>query len=157
MQVILLEKIAKLGDLGDSVTVRAGYGRNYLLPKGKAMLATPENLAVIEEQKAELVEKMAQSKSKALKKSELLSELSITINARVSDEGKLFGSVGTQDICDAIKQHSIQVEKKEILLPDGPLRTIGSHKIAIRLHPDVTFDMDISVADEAEENRGDAG
>lgn len=148
MQVILLDKIAKLGNLGDSVKVKAGYGRNYLLPKGKAMLATKENLAIIEEQKAELVKKMEESKSKAVKKGELLSELTLSISARVGEEGKLFGSVGTQDICDAINKHSIEVEKKEILLADGPLRTVGTHKIAIRLHPDVTIGLEVSIVDD---------
>ena len=148
MQVILLDKIAKLGNLGDSVKVKAGYGRNYLLPKGKAMLATKENLAIIEEQKAELVKKMEESKSKAVKKGELLSELTLSISARVGEEGKLFGSVGTQDICDAISKHSIEVEKKEILLADGPLRTVGTHEIAIRLHPDVTIGLEVSIVDD---------
>ena len=148
MQVILLDKIAKLGNLGDSVKVKAGYGRNYLLPKGKAMLATKENLAIIEERKAELVKKMEESKSKAVKKGELLSELTLSISARVGEEGKLFGSVGTQDICDAINKHSIEVEKKEILLADGPLRTVGTHEIAIRLHPDVTIGLEVSIVDD---------
>ena len=148
MQVILLDKIAKLGNLGDSVKVKAGYGRNYLLPKGKAMLATKENLAIIEGQKAELVKKMEESKSKAIKKGELLSELTLSIFARVGEEGKLFGSVGTQDICDAINQQSIEVEKKEILLADGPLRTVGTHQIAIRLHPDVTVELEVSIVDD---------
>ena len=148
MQVILLDKIAKLGDLGDSVKVKAGYGRNYLLPKGKAMLATKENLAIIEEQKAEFVKKMEESKSKAVKKGELLSELTLSIPAKVGDEGKLFGSVGTQDICDAINKHSIEVEKKEVLLADGPLRTVGIHEIAIRLHPDVTIELEVSIVDD---------
>ena len=148
MQVILLDKIAKLGNLGDSVKVKAGYGRNYLLPKGKAMLATKENLAIIEEQKAELVKKMEESKSKAVKKGELLAELTLSISARVGEEGKLFGSVGTQDICDAINKHSIEVEKKEILLADGPLRTVGTHEIAIRLHPDVTIGLELSIVDD---------
>ena len=150
MQVILLERIAKLGDLGDSVTVKAGFGRNYLLPKGKAILATKENLAVVEEQKAKLVEKMEASKAKAEKKGELLSELKLSIKARVGEEGKLFGSVGTQDICSAIKQHSIEVEKKEVLLADGPLRTIGTHAVGIRLHPDVTVTLEVLVIDESE-------
>ena len=148
MQVILLDKIAKLGNLGDSVKVKAGYGRNYLLPKGKAMLATKENLAIIEEQKAELVKKMEESKSKAVKKGELLAELTLSISARVGEEGKLFGSVGTQDICDAINKHSIEVEKKEVLLADGPLRTVGTHEIAIRLHPDVTIGLELSIVDD---------
>lgn len=148
MQVILLDKIAKLGNLGDSVKVKAGYGRNYLLPKGKAMLATKENLAIVEEQKAELVKKMEESKSKAVKKGELLAELTLSISARVGEEGKLFGSVGTQDICDAINKHSIEVEKKEILLADGPLRTVGTHEIAIRLHPDVTIGLEVSIVDD---------
>ena len=148
MQVILLDKIAKLGNLGDSVKVKAGYGRNYLLPKGKAMLATKENLAIIEEQKAELVKKMEESKSKAVKKGELLSELTLSISARVGEEGKLFGSVGTQDICDAINKHSIEVEKKEVLLADGPLRTVGTHEIVIRLHPDVTIGLEVSIVDD---------
>ena len=152
MQVILLDKIGKLGDLGDTVNVKAGYGRNFLLPTGKAMLATKENLAIIEEQKAKLVKKMEESKSKAVKRGELLAELALSISAKVSEEGKLFGSVGTQDICDAIKQQSIEVEKKEILLADGPLRTVGNHKVAIRLHPDVTIELDVSIVDDAEDS-----
>ena len=148
MQVILLERIAKLGDLGDSVTVKAGFGRNYLLPKGKAVLATKENL--VEEQKAKLIEKMEASKAKAVKKGELLSELKLSVKARVGEEGKLFGSVGTQDICSAIKQHSIEVEKKEVLLADGPLRTIGTHAVGIRLHPDVTVTLEVLVIDESD-------
>lgn len=152
MQVILLDKIGKLGDLGDTVNVKAGYGRNFLLPAGKAMLATKENLAIIEEQKAELVKKMEESKSKAVKRGELLTELALSISAKVGEEGKLFGSVGTQDISDAIKQQSIEVEKKEILLADGPLRTVGSHKVAIRLHPDVTVEVEVLIVDDAKES-----
>ena len=94
MQVILLDKIAKLGNLGDSVKVKAGYGRNYLLPKGKAMLATKENLAIIEEQKAELAEKMEESKNQAVKELNSFAELTLSISARVGEEGKLFGSIG---------------------------------------------------------------
>ncbi len=152
MQVILLDKIGKLGDLGDTVNVKAGYGRNFLLPAGKAMLATKENLAIIEEQKAELVKKMEESKSKAIKRGELLTELVLSISAKVGEEGKLFGSVGTQDISDAIKQQSIEVEKKEILLADGPLRTVGTHKIAIRLHPDVTIELEVLIVDDTKES-----
>ncbi|OUU73959.1 MAG: 50S ribosomal protein L9 [Methylococcaceae bacterium TMED69] len=152
MQVILLDKIGKLGDLGDTVNVKAGYGRNFLLPAGKAMLATKENLAIIEEQKAELVKKMEESKSKAIKRGELLTELVLSISAKVGEEGKLFGSVGTQDISDAIKQQSIEVEKKEILLADGPLRTVGTHKVAIRLHPDVTIELEVLIVDDTKES-----
>ena len=152
MQVILLDKIGKLGDLGDTVNVKAGYGRNFLLPTGKAMLATKENLAIIEEQKAELVKNMEESRSKAVKRGELLSELALSISAKVGEEGKLFGSVGTQDICEAIKQQSIEVEKKEILLANGPLRTVGAHKISIRLHPDVTIDLEVSIVDDAKDS-----
>tara|TARA_B100001115_G_C15639615_1_gene307728 strand:+ start:116 stop:574 length:459 start_codon:yes stop_codon:yes gene_type:complete len=152
MQVILLDKIGKLGDLGDTVNVKAGYGRNFLLPTGKAMLATKENLAIIEEQKAELVKNMEESRSKAVKRGELLSELALSISAKVGEEGKLFGSVGTQDICEAIKQQSIEVEKKEILLANGPLRTVGAHKISIRLHPDVTIELEVSIVDDAKDS-----
>ncbi len=152
MQVILLDKIGKLGDLGDTVNVKAGYGRNFLLPTGKAMLATKENLAIIEEQKAELVKNMEESRSKAVKRGELLSELALSISAKVGEEGKLFGSVGTQDICEAIKQQSIEVEKKEILLANGPLRTVGAHKISIRLHPDVTIELEVSIVDDTKDS-----
>ena len=152
MQVILLDKIGKLGDLGDTVSVKAGYGRNFLLPTGKAMLATKENLAIIEEQKAELVKNMEESRSKAVKRGELLSELALSISAKVGEEGKLFGSVGTQDICEAIKQQSIEVEKKEILLANGPLRTVGAHKISIRLHPDVTIELEVSIVDDTKDS-----
>jgi len=137
MNVILLEKIGKLGELGDQVVVSSGYGRNYLLPTGKAIMATQENIAKVEEKRAELELAQNEALSRAKARADILDGLRLTIKAKVGEENKLYGSVGTQEISAAIKSNGIDVEKKEILMPNGSIRDIGEHLIDIRLHPDV--------------------
>ena len=137
MEVILLEKIHKLGELGDKVTVRAGYGRNYLIPNRKAVLATAENLAKLEKQREELertqVEVAAAAEARAIK----LRGSEVTIKAHAGPEGKLFGSVGTSDIADAVIAAGGEVQKSEIRLPEGPLRELGEYEIDVHLHGDI--------------------
>ncbi len=139
MNVILLEKVGKLGDLGDQVNVKAGYGRNFLIPFGKAVPATKENVANFEVRRAELekaaADKLAEAEARATK----LQDLKISIEANAGDEGKLFGSVGTVDIAEAITAASgVEVEKSEIRMPDGVIREIGEYEVNVNLHSDVT-------------------
>ncbi len=132
MQLILLEKVANLGNLGDKVNVKAGYGRNYLLPYGKATAATAANIAAFEERRAEL-EKLAADKNRAAQ----LAELEVTITATAGDEGKLFGSIGTHDIADALTASGVEVAKSEVRLPNGTIRNVGEFDVAVHLHSDV--------------------
>lgn len=134
MEVILLDRIPKLGGLGEKVKVKAGYGRNYLLPQGKAIPANPQNIAKFEEQRAEL-EKEAKVRFDAAKqRAANLEALSLSISMNVSDDGKLYGSVGTAEIIDLITTAGQQAEKKEVLLPYGPIRELGDHEVQLSLH-----------------------
>lgn len=137
MEVILLEKIHKLGELGDKVTVRAGYGRNYLIPTRKAVLATAENLAKLEKQREDLERTQADVTAAAEARAEKLRGAEVTINAHAGPEGKLFGSVGTSDIADAVIATGGEVHKSEIRLPEGPLRELGEYEIDVHLHGDI--------------------
>ena len=137
MEVILLEKIHKLGELGDKVTVRAGYGRNYLIPTRKAVLATAENLAKLEKQREDLERTQADVTAAAEARAEKLRGAEVTINAHAGPEGKLFGSVGTSDIADAVIAAGGEVHKSEIRLPKGPLRELGEYEIDVHLHGDI--------------------
>ncbi|WP_462379630.1 50S ribosomal protein L9 [Pseudomonas sp. Marseille-QA0892] len=137
MEVILLEKIANLGNLGDKVNVKAGYGRNYLLPKGKATAATAENVAAFEARRAELEKAAADRKASAETRAAQLSELEVTITATAGDEGKLFGSIGTADIADALTASGVEVAKSEVRLPNGTIRQTGEYDVAVHLHTDV--------------------
>jgi large subunit ribosomal protein L9 len=148
MDVILLEKIANLGNLGDKVTVKAGYGRNYLLPHGKAVAATAEKLAEFEQRRAELEKVAAEELAKAQARSEAISQLDVTIAQKAGEGGKLFGSVGTQDIAEAVTAAGVEVKRQEIRLPEGPLRHIGEHQIEIQLHSDVVATLALSVVEE---------
>lgn len=150
MEVILLEKVENLGGLGDQVKVRPGYGRNYLIPSGKAAPATPENVARFEEQRAEL-ERLAQEKlAAAEKRREAVDGKSVTIKAKSGTEGKLFGSVGTQEIAEmATEVSGVEVEKSEVRLPMGAIRMVGEYEIEIHLHTDVSAKLTVVV--EAEE------
>ena len=149
MQVILLEKIDNLGGIGDQVKVKSGYGRNYLLPKGKATLATEINVAKFEAIRADLEAKAATDKKSAEKRAEALRGVDLTIASKAGAEGKLFGSIGTFDIVDACEKAGCPVERSEVRLPDGPLRIIGAHQIEIHLHTDVSVPMTLNiVADE---------
>ncbi len=137
MEVILLEKIANLGNLGDKVNVKSGFGRNFLLPQGKAVVANAANLEAFEARRAELEKAAADKLASAQARANELAELVVTITANAGDEGKLFGSIGTRDIADALTAAGIAVEKSEIRLPEGALRNIGEYDVAVHLHSDV--------------------
>ncbi len=148
MDVILLEKVANLGSLGDKVKVKAGYGRNFLLPYGKAVPATAGNLKAFEERRAELEKAAAERLSAAQARSEALSGESVTITSKAGEEGKLFGSIGVRDIADAITAAGTEVEKSEVRLPEGPLRLVGEYEIELQLHSDVTVFINLAVVAE---------
>ena len=138
MQVILLEKIGRLGNIGDQVNVKAGYGRNFLVPHGKAVPATEQNIAQFEERRAELekasADKLTAAQGRA-KGIEAVGVISITANA--SEEGKLFGSIGTKEIADAVTSAGEELNKSEVLLPDGAIREVGEFDISLQLYTDV--------------------
>ena len=149
MEVILLEKIGKLGVLGDKVAVKSGYGRNYLIPYGKAVPATKNNVAEFETRRAEL-EKIAAEKLKAAQaRAEQLNDKEITISSKSGDEGKLFGSIGVRDVADAVTAAGVEVNKSEVRLPEGPLRAVGEYDITIHVHSDVNAIVKLSVVAEA--------
>ncbi|MGZ8955995.1 MAG: 50S ribosomal protein L9 [Methylovulum sp.] len=149
MEVILLEKIANLGNLGDKVNIKSGYGRNYLIPQGKAVAASASKIAEFEARRAEL-EKIALEKLDAAKaRANLLSKLEIVIAHKAGDEGRLFGSVGTHNIADAITAAGVAIEKQEIRLPHGTIRHLGDYDIDIALHTDVVATLTIKVVAEA--------
>ena len=145
MDVILLEKVGGLGNLGDKVKVKSGFGRNFLVPYGKAVSATADNVARFEAQRAELEKKAAELAALAQARAEKLAGLKITITANAGDEGKLFGSVGTRDIADAITAAGNEVSKSEVRMPNGVIRTIGDFEIALHLHSDITQTITVSV------------
>lgn len=139
MNVILLEKVGKLGNLGDQVNVKAGYGRNFLIPFGKAVSATKENIASFDIRRAELQKAADQKLTDAEARAAKLQDLKISIEANAGDEGKLFGSVGTHDIAAAITAASgIDIKKSEVRMPDGVIREIGEFQVNVQLHSDVT-------------------
>lgn len=148
MEVILLEKIGKLGNLGDKVSVKAGYGRNFLVPQGKAVPATEANVAKFEERRAELEAAAAEALAAANARAEALNEKEVTIVSKAGDEGKLFGSIGTKDIADAITAAGAEVEKSEVRLPEGALRHTGEFEVAIQLHPEVTATIKLAIVAE---------
>ena len=149
MEVILLEKVANLGDLGDKVEVKPGYGRNYLVPQKKAVPATPENIRIFEERRAELEKKAAEARAAAEERAEKLESLGeITIASQAGEEGKLFGSVGVADIAEAITAAGVEVAKREVSMPEGPIRHTGEYEIDIHLHTDVTRPVKIVVVAE---------
>lgn len=150
MEVILLEKVANLGNLGDKVSVKAGYGRNYLLPQGKATAATPDNIAEFEARRAELERIAAEKRAAAEARAAQLNELVVTITANVGEEGKLFGSIGTQDIADALTASGIEVAKSKVRLPEGTIRQTGEYDIKLQLHSEVDAEVKLIVAGEGE-------
>jgi len=151
MQVILLEKVVNLGGLGDVVKVKDGFARNYLLPQGKAKRATPENLAEFEKKRVELEGAQAQALSAAQEKGAKLEGLMIQISQKAGVDGRLFGSVTNYDIVDALKSQGFEVERSMVRLPQGPLKTVGDHSIAIALHTDVLVHIKVSVLGETAE------
>ena len=149
MEVILLESIGNLGGLGDKVSVKAGYGRNFLIPQGKAVPATEANIAEFEARRAELERAAAETLAAAQSRAEAISELQlITIEANAGEEGKLFGSIGTRDIADAVTAAGCEIDKAEVRLPEGALREVGEYSVAIQLHPEVMTEVAIAVVPE---------
>jgi len=150
MQVILLDKVANLGSLGDKVSVKAGYARNFLVPKGFAAPATKENIEIFKARHVELEAKLADVLAAAHARADKINELgSVTVASKAGDEGKLFGSIGTRDIADAITAAGIKVAKSEVRLPNGVLRTIGDHDVSIQVHGDVFATLNVIVVAEA--------
>ncbi|ROT97959.1 50S ribosomal protein L9 [Marinobacter sp. R17] len=148
MEVILLEKVANLGSLGDKVKVKAGYGRNFLLPFGKAVPATESNVQEFEARRAELEKAAAERLAAAQARAEKLDGAAFTITSKAGDEGKLFGSIGVRDIADAVTAGGTEVEKSEVRMPEGPLRAIGEYDIELQLHTDVEVSVKITVVSE---------
>ncbi|MGH1461502.1 MAG: 50S ribosomal protein L9 [Neptuniibacter sp.] len=148
MEVILLEKIGKLGNLGDKVSVKSGFGRNYLVPQGKAVPATEANVAKFEERRAELETAAAEKLTASTARAETLDGKEVTITAKCGEEGKLFGSIGTRDIADAVTAAGAEVCKSEVRLPEGALRAIGEYDIAVQLHPEVSVTVKLAVVGE---------
>ena len=150
MEVILLDKIAKLGGLGDKVSVKSGYARNYLLPQGKAVFASAANVEHFEARRAELETQLAGVLATAEARAAKIVELAeITIASKAGEEGKLFGSIGTRDIADAITEAGVEITKAEVRLPLGALRETGEFEIAIHLHTDVDTSIKVAVIAEA--------
>ena len=148
MEVILLQKVANLGSIGDKVKVKPGYGRNYLLPQGKAALCTPANLKKFEERRAEL-EKLASDELESAKlRATQLEGFKLTLAAKAGTEGKLFGSIGTADVAEAVTKAGIRVERAEVRLPGGPLRMIGEHHVKLHLHTDIEIDLPVTIVAE---------
>lgn len=146
MNIILLEKVQNLGAIGEQVSVRGGFGRNYLIPQGKAVSATEANIAIFNEKRAELeasaVEKLVEAQARA----KALSALTLEISGKAGDEGKLFGSIGTRDIADAVTAAGVELSKNEVSLPEGPIRNVGSFEIALQLHADVAATINVTVS-----------
>ena len=148
MEVILLEKIANLGALGDRVTVKAGYGRNYLIPQAKAVAATADNIEAFESRRVELEKEAAQILSAAEARATAVAALELTISANAGEEGKLFGSVGARDIAQAAADAGVELDRSEIRLPDGPVREVGEYAIEVGLHPEVETSLKVIVVPE---------
>ena len=145
MDVILLTKVANLGNIGDRVDVKSGYGRNFLLPSGKATLATPANVAKFEARRAEL-EKIARDElADATRRADAMKEFNLQIKAKAGSEGKLFGSIGTTDIADACTAQGHKVARSEVRMPNGPIRSVGEHAISLHLHTDVDVQLQLIV------------
>ncbi|AGO15556.1 50S ribosomal protein L9 [Glaesserella parasuis] len=149
MQVILLDKVAQLGTVGDQVTVKAGFARNYLIPQGKAVMATAANIAHFEARRAELEAKAAEALSAAQARAAAIANLAaIVITSKAGDDGRLFGSVGARDIAEAVSAAGVAVTKSEVRLPEGALRTIGEHEVKLHLHAEVNAVVTINVVSE---------
>jgi large subunit ribosomal protein L9 len=148
MDVILLTKVANLGNIGDRVKVKSGYGRNFLLPKGKATLATPDNVKKFEARRAEL-EKVARDQFQdAESRAAAFKEFKLQITAKAGTEGKLFGSIGTADIAEACTNAGYKLARSEVRLPTGPLRTVGDHTITVHLHTDIDVQLPVVITAE---------
>lgn len=148
MEVILLEKVRNLGNLGEQVKVKSGFARNFLIPYGKAVTANEENRAKFEARRAELEKVQTDALGKAQLRAEKMTGYTVQVVRKLSEEGKLFGSVGIRDICEAMAQAGFELAKSEIHLDRGPMKEIGDHEISVSLHPEVNFKLIVSVIGE---------
>jgi large subunit ribosomal protein L9 len=148
MDIILLQKVANLGNIGDRVKVKPGYGRNFLLPQGKAALATPENLKKFESRRADFEKAAREELGGAQARAAKLEGFKLTLTAKAGGEGKLFGSIGTADIAEACRKAGHEIERSEVRLPHGPIRQVGEHVVHLHLHTDVTIDLPVVVVAE---------
>jgi len=148
MEVILLEKVENLGGLGDRVNVKPGYGRNFLIPSGKATPATEEHVKAFEARRAELEKTAADAMAEAEARRARLADMTITIKAKAGDEGKLFGSIGTADIAAAIVADGVEVERSEVRLPKGAFRQLGEYRVQIHLHTDINTELTLIIEEE---------
>jgi large subunit ribosomal protein L9 len=147
MNVILLENVENLGRIGDLVKVKPGYGRNYLLPQGKAALATPENMKEIEARRAELEKAAAEELAAARARAGTIEGMELVIQANAGPEGKLFGSVGPIDIAEAFEKVQVEVERSEVRMPEGPIQELGEFAVGVHLHPDVDVEITVRVVE----------
>ena len=145
MQVILLEKVRNLGDLGDKVNVKPGYGRNFLIPQNKAVFATEKNVEAFNKRRAELEKKAKTTLANAEQRAAKFNDTSITIAAQASDEGKLYGSVGPNEIKEALQAKSIEISKREIVMPEGPIHSVGQYVVEIHVHSDVIANLQVEI------------
>lgn len=148
MQVILLQRVVNLGKLGETVDVKAGYGRNYLIPQGKALPATEANIAKFEARRAELEALEAEKLAAANKRAEALTDVNVIMRAKSGDEGKLFGSIGARDIADALTKSGLEVDRSEVKMPEGAFRQVGEYKVTIQLHHDISADILVTILSE---------
>ncbi|MEG9474892.1 50S ribosomal protein L9 [Mannheimia indoligenes] len=149
MQVILLDKVAHLGSVGDQVTVKSGFARNFLIPQGKAVMATAANIAHFEARRAELEAKAADALATAQARAAKIAEIAaVSVSATAGDDGRLFGSVSAKDIAEALTAAGVEVAKSEVRLGEGPLRTTGEHQVKIHLHPEVNATVAVNVVAE---------
>lgn len=148
MDVILLQKVANLGNIGDRVKVRSGYGRNFLLPGGKATLATPDNVARFEARREELEKLAHEHLFSAEERAVAMKDFKLTITAKAGTEGKLFGSIGTSDVAEAATKAGFKVERSEVRMPNGPLRTVGEHSVGLHLHADIDVPLTVLIVAE---------
>jgi len=150
MNVILLDKVENLGDVGDLVTVKSGYGRNFLLPSGKASLATPANIKEFEGRRAELEKQATEDLASAKARAELVQGMELVIPANVGSEGKLFGSVGPIDITDACEKVGVEILRSEVRMPDGPIHEVGDFTVGLHFHTDVNAEITVKVVADGE-------
>ncbi len=145
MEVILLQKVDNLGNLGDRVSVKSGFGRNFLIPQGKATEATPQNVARFEARRAELETGAAESLAHAKARAEELTDVIVTLSVKAGNEGRLFGSVGAADVAEAVSAAGIQLKKAEVRLPQGSIRQVGEYEVGVHLHSDVNVQIRVHV------------
>jgi large subunit ribosomal protein L9 len=148
MEVILLQKVANLGNIGDRVKVKSGFGRNFLLPQGKATLATAANVAKFEVRRAELEKLAREQLTSATERAEAIKDFKLSLTAKAGTEGKLFGSVGTADIAEALKRAGHNIQRSEVRMPNGPLRNVGEHTVNLHLHADIDVSVPVTIVAE---------